>query len=270
MQRTIIVNSNCYHGHDIFRAIDGIKKAGFRNIELTCTKGWTEHVFPTHSFKEIQKVKDYLEKNDISVIGFSGHCNLMDEERLEDFIDNIDLAAFFKARYIVSSVGEAHLKDKKEVGDDDLVKNLNTLLPYLEKYNLILVIEVHGEHGRASRIKEITKKVNSDRVKICYDTANAIFYGGVEGCEDLEAAVDEVRYLHIKDKKGDPKEWNFPALGEGYVDFPALFDVLDRNNNDSPLSIEIEFTEKGSESAEEVDAALVQSARYLKGLGYNL
>ena len=44
MGRIIAVNSNCYHGYSIEQAIDGITAAGFRYIELTATKGWTEHV----------------------------------------------------------------------------------------------------------------------------------------------------------------------------------------------------------------------------------
>ena len=42
MGRIIAVNSNCYHGYSIEQAIDGIAAAGFRYIELTATKGWTE------------------------------------------------------------------------------------------------------------------------------------------------------------------------------------------------------------------------------------
>ena len=49
MGRIIAVNSNCYHGYSIEQAIDGIAAAGFRYIELTATKGWTEHVFPTRA-----------------------------------------------------------------------------------------------------------------------------------------------------------------------------------------------------------------------------
>ena len=46
-KRIIAVNSNCYHGYPIEDAIAGIKAAGFKYIELTATKGWTEHVFRT-------------------------------------------------------------------------------------------------------------------------------------------------------------------------------------------------------------------------------
>ena len=51
MKRIIAVNSNCYHGYTIEEAVAGIRKAGFRYIELTATKGWTEHVFPDMPFE---------------------------------------------------------------------------------------------------------------------------------------------------------------------------------------------------------------------------
>ena len=50
MKRIIAVNSNCYHGYTIEEAVAGIRKAGFRYIELTATKGWTDHVFPDRPF----------------------------------------------------------------------------------------------------------------------------------------------------------------------------------------------------------------------------
>ncbi len=269
-ERRILVNSNCYHGYDIKRAIEGIHKLGYRNIELTATKGWTEHVFPSQSFSELLTTKKLLKRYEIAVPAMSGHCNLADPDRLEDFRENIALASFFSAETIVSSVGEAHLKDKAKGGDELIAENIASLIPMLKEYGLKLALETHGEHGTAARIKQITDLINSPLVGICYDTANVIFYGGVKGTKDIEAAVNEVNHIHIKDKRGAEKEWDFPALGEGYVDFPKILKVLDDNNNDSPLSIEIEFTSKGSSSAEEVDEALKKSAEYLTKLGYAL
>ena len=51
-KRIIAINSNTYHGFTLDQALEGIKAAGFHSIELTATKGWTEHVFPNMSFEE--------------------------------------------------------------------------------------------------------------------------------------------------------------------------------------------------------------------------
>ena len=55
-ERIIAVNSNCYHGYSIEEAIAGIKAAGFRYIELTATKGWTEHVFPDQPLVAVSSI----------------------------------------------------------------------------------------------------------------------------------------------------------------------------------------------------------------------
>lgn len=51
MKRIIAVNSNCYHGYAIEEAVAGIRRAGFHYIELTATKGWTEHVLSDMPFE---------------------------------------------------------------------------------------------------------------------------------------------------------------------------------------------------------------------------
>ena len=61
-KRIIGVNSNCYHGYSIEEALEGIAAAGFHYVELTATKGWTEHVFPNQSFEKLCAVKDKMDE----------------------------------------------------------------------------------------------------------------------------------------------------------------------------------------------------------------
>lgn len=269
-KRIIAVNSNCYHGYSIEEALEGIHAAGFHYVELTATKGWTEHVFPTQSFSYLLGLKKKMEDLGIVPFSMSGHCNLMDEERLPDFIENIELAHFFGCDYIVSSVGEAHLKDRQTAGNQILSEHLQSLVPYLETYQMTLVLEIHGEHCTGKILKEITDAVNSKWIKINYDTANAIFYGDVVPEEDMDDCKEDLVYMHLKDKAGEKKEWNFPALGEGYVNFPEIFRKLEEKQNNCPFSIEIEFTPEGAGSLENVNAAVKTSAEYLKKQGFVL
>lgn len=270
MKRIIAVNSNTYHGYSLKDAIQGIQKAGFRYVELTATKGWTEHVFPTMTFEELCRIKKELKDNGITPISMSGHTNLMDRDRLGDFITNIQLAAFFECGYIISSVGEAHLKDRAELGDDEVAAHIKEIVPYLEKYDLILGIENHGKHATGKHIKKIVDKVDSPRVVINYDTANGIYYGNVDVVEDLKACIDRVGHIHLKDKAGAYNEWNFPAIGKGTVDFPAIFELLKEAKNNCPISIEIEFTQAGPNDLQEVDDAVMESYQYLKNIGLEI
>ena len=270
MDRIIAVNSNCYHGYSIEEAIAGIKAAGFHYIELTATKGWTEHVFPDQSFERLLEVKDLLDEAGLIPFAMSGHTNLMDPARIGDFVNNIRLAHFFGCDYIVSSIGEAHLEDKAVASNQVVAEHIRGLVPYLEKYNMKLVLEVHGDHGSGAILKEICTLVDSDRVLINYDTANAIFYGDVDVPRDLAGCLDKVGYVHLKEKAGGRQEWDFPALGKGYVPFPELFSMLETAGNNSPFSIEIEFTAAGAKDLAEVNQAVLDSAQYLKAQGFVL
>ncbi len=271
MDRIIAVNSNCYHGYSIEEAIDGIAAAGFRYIELTATKGWTEHVFPSQSFEYLLSVKDKLDAAGLVPFAMSGHCNLMDTERIGDFVKNIRLAAFFGCDYIVSSIGEAHLKDNAVADNETVAGYIRALVPYLEQFDLMLVLETHGkEHGTGKVLSEIVKLVGSERVKVNFDTANVVFYGRVNPCDDLKNCIDDVAYVHLKDKAGADDAWDFPAVGKGRIDFPNIFAQLEAAGNDAPLSIEIEFTAVGPKDLAEVNQAVLDSAAYLRAQGFDL
>jgi len=270
MKRIVAINSNCYHGFSIEEAIEGIRAAGFKYIELTATKGWTEHVFPTMSFNTLCAVQDRLAAAGLTPFSMSGHTNLMDRERIGDFLANMRLAAFFGCDYIVSSIGEAHLKDNAVVSNEEVAQHIRELIPHLEKNNLTLVLENHGEHATGEIIQGIVNAVASPRVQINFDTANGIHYAGRDPVDDLRACIGAVGHMHIKDKIGGMQEWNFPALGQGHVNFRAMLEMLEQAGNDCPWSIEIEFTSAGPKDLAEVNQAVRDSYTYLKGLGLEI
>lgn len=271
MKRIVGVNSNTYHGYRIEDALEGIAAAGFRYVELTATKGWTEHVFPDQSFAYLSGIKRRMEALSLKPFALSGHCNLMDKERITDFILNMELAAFFNCDYIVSSIGEAHLEDRQTAGRQGVIDNIDALLPSLEKFNLRLVLETHGaDHSTGKILKEIVEGVGSERVAINYDTANVIFYAGVNPEKDMLDCMDHIAFMHIKDKAGAEKEWNFPVLGKGRVNFPDILANLEKAGNGCPFSVELEFTADGAGSLAAVNQAVRESAEYLKALGLEL
>ena len=269
-KRIIAVNSNCYHGYSIEEALEGIAAAGFHYVELTATKGWTEHVFPDQSFEKLCAVKDKMKELDLVPFSMSGHCNLMDTARIHDFISNIRLAAFFGCGYIVSSIGEAHLSDQAVASNEVVAEHIRALVPELEKYGLTLVLETHGDHGSGKILKEIVDRVGSPRVGINYDTANCVFYADVDAADDVDTCMGDIAYLHLKDKAGARNAWDFPTLGKGYVDFETIFAKLKAANNNSPFSVEIEFTQAGPKDLAEINTAVQDSAAYLKAHGFEL
>ena len=163
------------------------------------------------------------------------------------------------------------MKDNAVADNETVARHIADLVPYLEKYDMKLVLETHGkEHGTGTVLAEIVRLVGSERVKVNYDTANVVFYGRVDPCEDLKTCLDDVAYVHLKDKAGAADVWDFPALGKGWIDFPGFFKQLEEAGNNSPYSIEIEFTAAGPKDLDEVNQAVKDSAEYLIAQGYTL
>lgn len=86
----------------------------------------------------------------------------------------------------------------------------------------------------------------------------------------MDACIDQIQYMHIKDKAGEVKEWNFPALGQGMIDFVAIKEQLEAAKNACPFSVEIEFTKAGPKDLDEINQAVATSYGYLKSIGLQM
>ena len=273
MNNKFAVNSNSYHGFSLEEALNGIAAAGFKYVELTGVRGWTEHVRADMTEAEIKGVLDKMAALGLTAISLSGHCNLMEEERLKDFEANIELAAKLGCTYIISSTGEAHFGENESFADDVLVKNIKRIVPVLEKNKVALVLEVHGEYGTGESLYNITKAVNSPYVGVNYDTANVVYYGKKYPQEEIKSCAAGVKYVHLKDKGGEMGEWNFPAIGSGDLKLKEFMDYMDSVNYEGPYSIEIEYTEdftmrdKKPGDIDVANKAVKDSYNYLKSIG---
>ena len=243
MQNIVSVNTNTYHGFSVDEALEGIARAGFKHVELAAVRGWTEHIMPDHGEARLRRVEDRLKKLGLFCVAVSGHCNLTDPGRLNDFRANMALARRFGAKWLISSTGEAHFGKDEHITDDALIENIRALAPDLEQYDLRLGLEVHGAYGTGEKLLKIVNGVGSDRVGINYDTANVVFYGGKVPNEEVKSCFERVNFVHLKDKIGLDSGWNFPAVGSGELDLVGFIRFLREKGYPGPLSVEIEFTE---------------------------
>ena len=243
MENKVVISLNSYHGFNTDEALEGAAAAGFRFVELCAVKGWTENVMPDMDQAELDRISKKMASLGLTPIALSGHCDLLKTQRLDDFRKNIALAAELGCQYIISSTGEAHFGEDEIIADDLLAENIKSLLPDLKQAGLILGLEVHGEYGTGSSLRAVVEKVNSNLVGVAYDTGNAMYYGGVKCDEEIPACADIVKYVHLKDKIGGVKEWNFPAVGKGELKLQAFMDHLESKGYKGPYSVEIEYTE---------------------------
>ncbi len=277
-------STNCYHGFDLETALRGIADAGFQYVELTSVTDYTEHVMPERmTGKERESLAAKLKDYGLVPMSISGHSDLASKKGVEIFKRRIEFAQQIGAHVVNTGPGEIESREGKEA----FFSNIHEIKRYAARAGVTVALETHGSlMGTGSACAEIIREIDSPWIRINYDTGNVIFYGGVRPEEDLRAALPYLGHVHLKDKRGGRKVWDFPPLGMGEIDFGSILTTLADNAYSGPISVEIEVSgkdyipawlvsdEKGEIVSEErkqhgpeiVDRALVESMRYLRTL----
>lgn len=272
MNNLVCVKINCYKGFNKTQTLEGIKNAGFHYLEISTSNGNSLGLSQDMSIEELNILKNDFDKNNLKPIAIGGNSYLMDEDTSK-ILKNIKLARFFNCKYLDTTVFNARNDTGIQTNEEDVINKIKYFIPYLEENDLDFVIELHGNYATGKTLGSIINKINNKHVHINYDTGNAIKHGGLaveQMLDDFKQNIDLISFMHLKDKLGPLDEWNFPALGSGYVPFKKLFNELENKNNNATLTVEIEFTDKGVNNVEEVDQALIDSANYLKSIGVKI
>jgi sugar phosphate isomerase/epimerase len=266
MKKNIAIVTSTYPNYNGKEAMEGISKAGFKYIELASAPDYFEHLPRPEIKVDKQIVNEVLKdckNHGLTLQCIAGHTRLMKKNSVENFKKVLDFAGLAGVRYVTTDTGEVKNKedekkfysDIREIGDDAKTKGVTVCL------------EMHGEWCNNGKIgAEIIKTINHPNIKLNYDTGNVIFYGNTRPETDLPFALPYMGYVHLKDNgSGKYKDWNFPALGEGIIDFDKIFEIL--KDFDGPASVEIEFEGK-AHSLEEINKAVKTSYDFLKKWSY--
>jgi L-ribulose-5-phosphate 3-epimerase len=270
-----------YRQAPLDRALEGIRKGGFRFVELGCVCGYCEHVRPEEMTRsDVDRLSKLLREFDLGVISLAGHVDLqypllgqgptVADRGFELLRRRADLAQELGVPIVNSGLGVAEAGENLE----PFYARLATLLDYFQQRGVKLGLESHaGLTETAWASLELCRRMNSPALGINYDAANVRFYTGQDPVADLEACegdlADHLIHVHIKDHAGGRGDWDFPPLGEGNVDFEGLARSFRRIGYVGPYSLEIEFLGPGSTdpTPEIIDAGVAQSYEFMQRLG---
>lgn len=272
LNNKICVKINCYKGFNYNQTLDGIKKAGFNYVELSSSNGNSLGLSQDMSDEELLTIKRDMLNRGLIPLSIGGNSYLMNDDTSK-ILKNINIAKVMGCKNLVETVFNPRNDKDSFASDIDIANKAKFYIPYLEENNLDLVIELHGNYATGKSITNVLKLIDNKHVHINYDTGNALYWGKLsveEMFQDFKDNIDNISYMHVKDKLDAIDVWNFPAVGSGYIPFKEIFNELNLKNNNATLSVEVEFTDKGVSNVEEVDKALLDSANYLKSLGFTL
>lgn len=130
---------------------------------------------------------------------------------------------------------------------------VRTVAQHLKRNGQFLLFET-GQETPVTMLR-CFEQVGTDNLGINLDTANLILYGKANPVDALEVFGKYVRNLHAKDGRYPVNGHDLGSetrLGEGKVDFKALFAKLQELGYDSYVTIEREIEEGSAEQLKDI------------------
>ncbi len=267
MADRLAVSTNSYHSYSFEEALAGIAGAGYTSVGLSSVPGWTEHVSRDASDAGLDQVKQQVADAGLDAISMSGHSDLASEDGIAAFRKALQIASRLGIPFVTTSTGGHDDSSSGSVEDQkrEFLTRFGPLADGAADAGVNICIETHGGlSSTGAKSADLVQAIGKPNVGINYDTANVIFYGDVRPEEDIRAAAPFVNHLHLKDKAGGDKEWNFPAIGTGNVDFAVVFKALEDVGFVGPVSVELEFQGEPWPPLDEVNAAMATSHAFIR------
>lgn len=250
-------------------AIKEISELGFKGIQLRA------NAYQTYGSK-VDELKKLLKDARLELAMFSsGNANPDTGKDAEIIAQHVAHAKFVKelGGNYMQITNTARPKDGKP--SEEILKKYGQLLTEIGKQTKAVGVSV-TYHNHMSQLGETPEEVDTilsatdpNYVSLLLDTAHYAQGGG-----DPAAAVRKygkrIKALHIKDVRdvpGSPGKYLFVELGQGRVDFPAVFKALDEINFSGYAVVELDGVPDKAKTPKECGGI---SKAYLQGLKFTV
>jgi sugar phosphate isomerase/epimerase len=268
-----------YAALPLARAIEGIRKAGYRHVmpyhahakELV----FTPDLPPAARAELRRRFADAGLTPFMSFIGLRGDLRKPDGFNL--YLAELDLCAEFGIRTVVG-IGPWYFQKFPNIPKRarDWQREVDAFYPALERAvrhaettGVTIALKPHtGITAHAAACLQVVARVVSDRLKICWDAGNVSFYEGIWPDPDLPDLAPHVKAVCIKDHLGGRGAHNFPVPGQGQIDHDQMFRALFAGGFSGPLALErVDGTDRAASMPPElIDERIAAARRYLEPL----
>ena len=196
------------------------KDLGFSGFEVRDLGTGT---FTYHAFRpeNRQRTIAQLKQQGIEISCFSAGTPLCSPETVQkacsEIRDYIDLASALGTRYVRVLVDD-QIKPISTVDDEFVISALQSLAPYAEEREVVLLVETYGVYCDTARLSELLTAVKSDSVAALWDIHHPFRWGGETPEKTVQNLGALIKYVHIKDSVEDEDgEIQYKIMGEGDV-----------------------------------------------------
>jgi sugar phosphate isomerase/epimerase len=260
---------NAYVHHSLEDALRGIAKAGFKSVELLSTPGLAQGLLKDPAdiiTKDVQLYLDLCKRHGLSLNGlyyYKGGSTRFDQDvAVDTFKKLVDVAVLLGSPYVTTDTDEVDSAQNEK----RFYKYISAACDYARAKNITVCLDIHGNWCcSGKRAAEIIEKTGHPNLGVNYCTGNVIYYSGAKPEEDIKYVLPHIRRIHIKDSAGMYRKYDFPALGEGSIDFEAIFTLLAWFRG--PINAEVDFANE-RKSLDEINIAFKKSNNFLKNMGF--
>ncbi len=211
----------------------------------------------------VDKLQSDLKAHGLTATSLLGRCDVQSETVVTDFQRTLNIANEMDVKVIFVSVHSGET-DKSVVYD-----RLHAIGENAEPLDVKVCLETHPDMAHNGDVAlETMKGVNHPNIRINFDTGNVYYYNhDVDAVTEVEKIIDFVGAVHLKDTNGGYRTWHFPTLGEGVVDYKAVFETLNAAGFYGPFTMELEGIEGENLDEEGVQGRVADSLQHLKDIG---
>ena len=229
-----------------------LQQIGLTNVEI-----------PVPKPEELEATQQALASYGLRATTLTVPCDASTDEGVEAFVEHLAQVKAMHVHTVFVSVkqGEAPLPE--------CYMRLRRMGDAAATHGVTIAVETHPPfaHNAAAAL-ETVREVGHPNVRLNYDTGNIYYYNeNADGIGELEQIADCVAAVHLKDTGGGFKAWDFPTLGQGVCDFPAIFQLLNQRGFYGPFTMELEGIEGENFNEEQHVQRIADSVAFLRSKG---
>jgi sugar phosphate isomerase/epimerase len=212
---------------------------------------------------QVEATRQRLATSHLHPLVLRGETDLGRQSSVDELADQLAVVEKMGVQYMFLSPKHTGVSKELACG------RLRRVGDIAKAHGVVVVLETHPDLGtNAEAHLETMRRINHPNVRVNFDTGNITFYNkGTNAVAELKKIVDYVATVELKDHNGRYMDWNFPVLGKGVVDFPAVLAVLQQHHFNGPITLEVEGV-KGVEMTEaQTKQYIAESVAYIHSLG---
>lgn len=234
--RPVSVSTALFDGYPLERGISEIARAGGQWVEPAFIRGYVEFDETAFSPEKGRALKRLAEGEGLGPLAVSAHMDLGLPDAAAMLSRRVEFAQALGARILITNAGQRARRPS-------ILAAIEEVLPLCEAAGVTLALENPG-HGTGDLIGNgaegiaLVEALGSPHVRLNYDAGNVFTYSheALRPEDDFPAALPATAHLHLKDVASEGPDWRFTPLGQGAIDYSALWRKLPR---DLPVGIEL-------------------------------